>query len=274
MKTKILALTFVLALSISSMILVQTVKAQGMEIDLEFVSSPPAYVNQPFQIAATVSGGTPPYTYQWYTKWFPPWEPGMDPAQYIASSGSEIAVSGATSATFWFTPTVEGIYWISVGISDSAGQSISHYPSIQPFQLIVHNPNPQLSPSPSPTSPLPPIITLLSPENKNYTPNAIPLNFTLSEPAEWIGYSLDGQAKITINGNTTITGLSSGLHTITVYANDTFGNVGASQTINFTIAKPEAFPTTLAIVVSIVSLAIIGVALLVYFKKRKREVKS
>jgi hypothetical protein len=272
MKSKTLALTLVLALSISSMVVVQTVKAQGMEIDLEFVWSPPAYVNQPFQIAATVSGGTPPYTYQWYTKWFPPWEPGMDPEQYRASSGSENAVPGATSATFWFTPKVEGIYWISVGVSDSAGQSVSRFPSIQPFQLIVHNPNPQLSPSPSPIPP-PPTITLLSPENKNYTPNAIPLIFTLSEPAEWIGYSLDGQAKITINGNTTITGLSSGFHTITVYANDTFGNVGASQTINFTIAKPEPFPTTLA-VVSIVSLAVVGVALLVYFKKRKREVKS
>ena len=272
MKSKTLALTFVLALTISSMILIQTVKAQGMEIDLNFVSSPPAYVNQPFQIAATVSGGTPPYTYQWYTKWFPPWEPGMDPEQYRASSGREIAVPGAISATFWFTPTIEGIYWIAVGISDSAGQSVSHYPSIQPFQLIVHNTNPQLSPSPSPIPP-PPTVTLLSPENKNYTSNAIPLNFTLSEPAEWIGYSLDGQAKITINGNTTITGLSSGLHTITVYANDTFGNVGASQTINFTIPKPEVFPTTLA-VVSIVSVAVVGVALLVYFKKRKREVKS
>jgi hypothetical protein len=119
-----------------------TVKAQGMSIDVEFVSSPPTYVNQPFEIMATVSGGTPPYTYQWYTKWFPLWKPGMDSAQYVASSGNEIAVPEATSATFRFTPTVEGIYWISVGVSDSAGQSVSHFPSIQPFQLIVQNPQP------------------------------------------------------------------------------------------------------------------------------------
>jgi hypothetical protein len=142
MKTKTLALTFVLVLSISSMAVVQTVKAQGLSIDLEFVSSPPAYVNQPFEIAATASGGTPPYTFQWYTKWFPSWEPGMEPEQYRTSGGSEIAVPGATSATFWFTPTVEGVYWIAVGVSDSAGQSVSHFPSIQPFQLIVQNPQP------------------------------------------------------------------------------------------------------------------------------------
>jgi len=168
MKTKTLALTFVLALTISSMVIVQTVKAQGLSIDLEFVWSPPAYVNQPFEIAATVSGGTPPYTYQWYTKWFPPWKPGMDPEQYRASSGSEIAVPGATSATFWFTPTVEGIYWISVGVSDSAGQSVSRFPSIQPFQLIVQNPQP-LNLTIKPDGSVEPSTNLLERNGTTYT---------------------------------------------------------------------------------------------------------
>jgi hypothetical protein len=130
-----------------------TVKAQVLSIDLEFVSSPPAYVNQTFEIVATVSGGTPPYTYQWYTQWFPPWKAGMDPAQYRASGGSEIAVPNATFATFKFIPTAEGIYWIGVGVSDSAGNYVSRFPSIFPLQLTVNNPVPQATLTPeTPTS--------------------------------------------------------------------------------------------------------------------------
>jgi hypothetical protein len=119
-------------------------------------------------------------------------------------------------------------------------------------------------------TPEPPDITILSIENKTFTENSIPLNFTLSKTAQWIGYSLDGQANITINGNTTIAGLSNGLHTITVYANDTFGDVGASQTINFTVAKPEPFPFV-PLAAAVVAVAVVMIAgLLVYFKKHKR----
>jgi len=199
LKTKTLALTFVLALSISSMVAVQTVKAQGLSIDLEFVWSPPAYVNQPFQIAATVSGGTPPYTYQWYTKWFPPWEPGMDPEQYRASSGSEITVPGATSATFWFTPTVEGIYWISVGVSDSAGQSVSRFPSIQPFQLIVQNPQ-QLNLTIKPDGSVEPSTNLLERNGNTYNFKGDIFGTITVRRA---GITIDG-AGYTLQGNQTV----------------------------------------------------------------------
>jgi len=85
-----------------------------------------------------------------------------------------------------------------------------------------------------------------------------------------MGYSLDGQETITVTGNTTLTSLSNGLHHIAVYAKDTLGNEGASETISFTVEVPELFPTTLVATASATSLGIVGLGLLVYFKKRKR----
>ncbi|HLB99869.1 MAG TPA: hypothetical protein VJL33_00925 [Candidatus Bathyarchaeia archaeon] len=38
---------------------------------------------------------------------------------------------------------------------------------------------------------------------------------------------------------TPLAGLSSGVHNVTVYASDDAENVGASQTLTFTVAKPE-----------------------------------
>jgi hypothetical protein len=115
---------------------------------------------------------------------------------------------------------------------------------------------------------IPPQISVLSPQAGNYIVSNVPLNFTADSSVSQIAYSLDGQKNVTIAGNTTLTGLSNGLHNITVYVNDTFGSTGKSETINFTVAVP--FPITL-IIASIVSVAVIGVGLLVYFKKRRRS---
>ena len=81
----------------------------------------------------------------------------------------------------------------------------------------------------------PPAINVLCPEDAIYATNSIDLNFTLSEPAAWVGYSLDGQANITIAGNTTLTGLLDGSHYMVVHANDTAGNMGTSNTVHFTV---------------------------------------
>jgi hypothetical protein len=226
-----------------------SVKAQELSINVEFVSSPPAYVNRTFEIMATASGGTPPYAYQWYTKWFPPWKPGMDPTQYVASSGNEIAVPEARSATFWFTPTVEGIYWISVGVSDSAGQSISHFPSIQPFQLIVEaNPAYDNSIGTSNVE-----VSIISPQNETYNTNDIELvaNFEAFPGVWYMGYSLDNGSYIEIAPghplahNLTETlplhQLPKGSHSIevkaTAMANDEDGKVIAFSKVYFTITK-------------------------------------
>ena len=111
----------------------------------------------------------------------------------------------------------------------------------------------------------PPSILSLSVENKTYYTSDVPLDLTVNEPVSQISYSLDGQDNVTIAGNTTLTGLSDGEHNVTVYAQDIAGNIGASETICFSIQEP--FPTTIGATAS-ASAAIIGIGLLVYFRKR------
>jgi hypothetical protein len=118
---------------------------------------------------------------------------------------------------------------------------------------------------------VPPAIAVVSPENKTYVASNVSLAFTLNKPAVWMGYSLDGQETVTVTENTTLNALSNGLHNITVYAKDEFENTGASETISFSVDVPEPsepFPTTL-VIAPIASVAVVGVGLLVYFKKCK-----
>src|SRR3972149_349064 len=99
----------------------------------------------------------------------------------------------------------------------------------------------------------PPNISILSPVNKTYTvanitTASIPLDFTVSENVSQVAYSLDGHNKTTIAGKTTLSGLPTGSHTVTVYAGDVAGNTGASETIYFAIVEepnepePETMP--------------------------------
>jgi hypothetical protein len=81
-----------------------------------------------------------------------------------------------------------------------------------------------------------------------------------------MGYSLDSQPKVQITGNTTLTGLSNGAHNLTVYAQDVAGNTGVSETVYFRVEIP--FPTAPVAVASAVTVAVVGVGLLVYFKRR------
>jgi hypothetical protein len=51
-----------------------------------------------------------------------------------------------------------------------------------------------------------------------------------------MGYSLDGQSKTTVSGNTTLTDLAIGIHNIIIFANSTANMMGASSLIFFTVA--------------------------------------
>jgi hypothetical protein len=114
-----------------------------------------------------------------------------------------------------------------------------------------------------------PEIVLKSPKNVTYYSSSITLEFSTNESVSWMGYKLDNHTNVEVTGNTTISGLSLGSHTLTIYATDIAGNTGASETVFFSVA--ESFPvvplTTAVIVIAVVLCA--GL-LLFYFKKRKR----
>jgi parallel beta-helix repeat protein len=81
----------------------------------------------------------------------------------------------------------------------------------------------------------PPTILILSPENKTYETQVIPLTFTVNETISWGGYSLDSSTNITITGNTTLPSLPDGKHNIVVFANDIVGNMGKSNIVMFAV---------------------------------------
>ena len=83
-----------------------------------------------------------------------------------------------------------------------------------------------------------PVVNIISPENITYMVDTVDLNCTATDPnnVSVVWYSLDGGANVTINAtdeqwyNTTLTDLATGLlHCITVYANDTAGNIGSDS---------------------------------------------
>jgi hypothetical protein len=113
----------------------------------------------------------------------------------------------------------------------------------------------------------PPKISVLSPVNQKFNESVVPLSFTVDKPVNWTGYSLEGGETVAVVGNVTLEGLANGVHNVTVYARDAFGNVGASETVSFTVDVP--FPVTM-VVAPIASVAVVGVGLILYFKRRKR----
>ncbi len=115
---------------------------------------------------------------------------------------------------------------------------------------------------------VPPVVSLTSLLNSTFTAKDA-LMFATNRPVAQMNYSLDGQANATFTGNLTLAGLALGSHNITVYASDTFGNVGTSDTIDFTIKQEPVgqFPFAL-MAVACAALAIGAVSLLIYKKRR------
>jgi hypothetical protein len=111
-----------------------------------------------------------------------------------------------------------------------------------------------------------PVVSILPFENSTFVTSNVPLNFTVNQSVSEITCCVDGKENVTINGNTTLTGLPNGGHNITVYATDEAGNTGSSETIYFSVNAP--FPTTM-VIAPVASVAFVGVGLMVYLKRKK-----
>jgi hypothetical protein len=142
------------------------------------------------------------------------------------------------------------------------------YPLPAPLPLPILEATPPEEPTPTTA----PEIKILTPANQTYNESNVSIVFTVNKPLNWTGYSLNEEGNVTVTGNFTLISLPNGIHNVTVYANDTLGNMGVSETIIFTVAVPELVPEPFPVVpVAAASIAVVvavGAGLLVYFKKR------
>jgi len=147
-----------------------------------------------------------------------------------------------------------------------------------------------------------PVVTISSPtSNGLYNVPDVSLNVTVqirsvlypgnNERLRWLNYSLDGQVPIPLtlvgpsdlmppyyyHGNGVLNSLFDGNHTLTVFGETFVGGLNGyfNETVSFTVDKsiipePNALPTVVAIA-SVVTVAVAGIGLLVYFKKRKSK---
>jgi hypothetical protein len=132
--------------------------------------------------------------------------------------------------------------------------------------------------------PYTPELVILSPQNQTYITAEVSLTFAVNEPILHAHYMLDrhdpflflsGDTELT--GNSTLTGLSNGMHNITVTVVTEKGSTSQTTYFSIDIDDENALTTNnpipiIPIVVagSIGGIAVTGFGLLVYFKKRKR----
>ena len=112
-----------------------------------------------------------------------------------------------------------------------------------------------------------PSINFLS-KHANVT-SQFPLNFTINEPLSWMGYSLDNSNNVTIKGNTTLTGLRTGNHSLFVYANNTFNDMAKSEPIFFSVQTPTTPLDWFILATSTPALIVIGVTALLFYRRKK-----
>ena len=156
-------------------------------------------MGQSVTFTSAATGGTPPYSYQWYL------------------NGS--AVSGATSLTWTFTPTTTGFYIVYLNVTDSVPKTAkSNEASVTAA--------PQLTVSISPTS-----ASLLVGQSVTFT-SIVSGGYT---PYSYQWY-LNGDPVSGATSNTWVfTPTASGIHYVHLKVTDAKGNTAQSGTARMTV---------------------------------------
>ena len=258
MKRTTLALTLILALSASIMVGVQTLEVAeanffvGPYITIQSPVSWKVYTNTsvPLDVEASVSYDSPEIVRFLYC---------LDRSSNVTLTnltktdtvgGYEFHVAAVLE------DLAEGNHTLKVYSQDASGGEMSVSTE---FTVDTHYRSPLL---------------VLSPQNRTYTPSEVPLTYVCSEEMRSAYYRLDaiGGAPIEegpISGNFTLDELTIGDHEIRV---DVWTAKGPfSQTVYFSVAAEIDYFPTILIATEVAIIAVVGIGLLVYFKKRKRE---
>jgi hypothetical protein len=119
----------------------------------------------------------------------------------------------------------------------------------------------------------PTYVSVLSPDNTTYDSSDVILSFTVNDPVSRVVCKVDGEY-LNVAGNTTLTALNNGEHSLTVYVTDRVGGWVKSQSVHFTVVQHEeqgALDQTLIFIAAVALAAIISFGLVAYFLHRKRR---
>jgi len=119
-----------------------------------------------------------------------------------------------------------------------------------------------------------PVVEVVSPLNQRYNQSSTNLEFVVDRPVSQMYYCVDGGANVTIVGNTTLSGLLDGTHSVTVFAEDMLGNVGVSETIVFSVVSEPDPILSVPVVVVLCVVPVLATAVLLLVLRRCRARKS
>ncbi|WNZ29640.1 MAG: hypothetical protein IAX21_01860 [Candidatus Bathyarchaeota archaeon] len=114
----------------------------------------------------------------------------------------------------------------------------------------------------------PPLVVVDSPiNNATYTTNNVSLSFTVNENAS-LKYSLDGKDNITIFDSTFLYNVTNGKHYLIIYAEDLYGNSGATGIISFTVDVERILQPLEIVIASAIILVGFSVVIIIRYRKK------